>query len=160
MESFGYKSFDRSISNVLFIYEVEESLEKRDKFIKLIQERFPDAKYDFYKIGTDKDIKSRKKRYDLIVPIEPYDIYAKVRRKVEKFALFSNATFLMIYEATYGYIRLASKKNLIYRLYLQRVMIFLYFVLSFFIILIPCYVFYFALIIKNTLKKVVKGGFK
>lgn len=154
IENFDNKIFDKPASSILFVYQTDDEPEKNDEFVKSIQLKFPESEYDFHKIGEKR---SGKKKYNLIVPLESYDIFANIKSKIEFFALFSNNEYLMIYEDTYGYIRLANKGDLIYRLFCCKGIILLYVILSFFIIIIPCYIFSFALFIKDTIKKALKS---
>ena len=61
--------------------------------------------------------------------------------------------YLIIYEDTYGYIRLANKRNLFYRLYLGNIFIVVYILLGFIFIVVPAYIILYTLF-KNTLEKI------
>lgn len=145
---FNYSFFKIPPRNIMFIYDEEKNLGIRNEFINRIKEKFPGAHIDSCNV-----LKKRKleKKYDLTIPLTPYDMQGTTRRELEKFAFRMKTNYLMIYEDTYGYVRLANKRNLFYRLYLRDLFIIVYIPLGFIFIAVPAYILYFACYLRGYL---------
>jgi hypothetical protein len=63
--------------------------------------------------------------YDIVIPDKTYDMDACVKRDYEQYALWRmKFKYYVIHENTYGYVRLATKFDLFYRLYLRNIVLF------------------------------------
>jgi hypothetical protein len=63
--------------------------------------------------------------YDIVIPNQIYDMNACVKRDYEQYALWRmKFKYYVIHERTYGYVRLATKFDLFYRLYLRNIVLF------------------------------------
>jgi len=141
LDKFNHSSFKTPPRNILFIYGEERDLVARNEFINKIKEKFPTAHIDSCNVS-----KKRKsdKQYDLVIPVTPYDMQGTIRRELEKFVFRMRTSYLVIYEDTYGYVRLANKLNLLCRLYLGNIFIVMYILLGFIFIVVPAYILYFV----------------
>lgn len=150
---FSPHTFEKTLQDILFIYEQEETLKAHGNFVNKIKEKFPGSSFAFCNIFQSSKLYGK---YDLIIPIEAYDISGTVRPKLERFALRTKMRYFVIYEDTYGYVRLANKYNLLYRLYIQKPIFILYVLWGLIFIVIPCYVFSFYLTIKDFFRDIFR----
>ncbi len=140
LDEFNSSLFKVPLRNILFIYYEGKDLGIRTEFTNKIKEKFPTAHIDSCNVSEKRKLD---KQYDLVIPLTPYDMQGTTRWELEKFAFRMKINYLMIYEDTYGYIRLANKRNLFYRLYLRNIFIAVYILLGFIFIVVPAYILYF-----------------
>lgn len=150
LDQFDYSLFKVPPRNILFIYDEGKDLGIRNGFINKIKEKFPSAHIDFCNVLEKRKLDEQ---YDLAIPLTPYDMQGTTRRELEKFAFRMKTNYLMIYENTYGYVRLANKRNLFYRLYLRGLFIVVYILLGFILIAVPAYIVYFVYSLQRYLEK-------
>lgn len=90
--------------------------------------------------------------YDIVIPSETYDMDASVKKAYERYALWHmKFKYYVIHEHTYGYVRLATKFDLFYRLYLRKPVL----ILSALIGIIPIAIITAAILMYDFLKKKV-----
>ncbi|MGD0794014.1 MAG: hypothetical protein ABR958_00270 [Dehalococcoidales bacterium] len=151
LDGFNSEVFELKPQKILFIYDKEKSYEKYSGFIDKMKEKFPGWTFTLYDTSTIKNNKLKEK-YALVIPVEPYDIDGTVRPALERLALRTDMRFYLIYEDTYGYIRLAGKWDLFYRLYIKKIIVYLYLLFGFIFIIVPCHIFYIVTVLINYLQ--------
>ena len=144
--------FEGKICSVLFLYNSNEELVDYQEFVNLIKGKFKSAHFEYCCLNTHNS-QIRKKKFDMVIPVKPYQVSLEVNREMESFAFKLKTKYFVIYESDYGSIRMARKRNLFYRLYLQLPATLMYMAVGSLFISIPAYFFYVMFNLKNILKK-------
>jgi hypothetical protein len=86
--------------------------------------------------------RAREARWDLVVPIEPYDLMGSTRFDLERFALAAGARAVAVHEGTYGTVRVATRLHLRYRVRFRPWACRVFGGLTFLLLVVPLYAVY------------------